>query len=48
MGLGDEGPPNNVVALYVHNVWFHFVKNMPHFEVDFPGDADAVGVMGRG
>ena len=46
--LEDEGSANNVVALHVHHVRAHLVKDCADLGPDLPGHADAVRLVGRG
>ena len=46
--LENEGSANDVVALHVHDVGAHFVKDLADLRPDFPGDADAVGLVSGG
>ena len=46
--LENQGATNNVVALHVHHVRAHLVKDCANLGPDLPGQADAVRLVGRG
>ena len=45
--LENQGSANNVVALHVHHVRAHLVKDCTNLGPNLPGDADAVRLVGR-